>query len=139
MTLTQTEIDAIRARTEAATEGPWEPASLANGYVIAVGEFSVVASVIEYDDNGDIHTTLTQNHENNRQFIAHARQDVPKLLDEIQRLKDILFLEQAEYLEMKRKKNEALAEIERLNGIVELANRAAVSAIAMLGKRGATE
>jgi hypothetical protein len=76
----QTRLDAIRARCEAATPGPWNAIDKGNtvpSYAIrhfAVGEKCVnVASGIS-PKTGDA------------DFIAHARTDVPDLLDEIERL-----------------------------------------------------
>ena len=76
----QTRLDEIRARCEAATPGPWNAIDKGNtvpSYAIrhfAVGEKCVnVASGIS-PKTGDA------------DFIAHARTDVPDMLDEIERL-----------------------------------------------------
>jgi hypothetical protein len=70
----------------------------------------------EVRDNGNGIVVAETHTKVDAEFIAHAREDVPKLLAEIERLRGLLFLEQSEYLEMKRKKNEALSVINRLNG-----------------------
>lgn len=72
------DVEAIRARANAATAGPWEayldpeverydPAVCANGRVVARLEAET-----EWDDV---------------QFIAHARQDIPAMLEEIEALR----------------------------------------------------
>lgn len=79
--LTQEQLEAIRKRAEMATEGPWKLNQDVNGYIYALTPFNVVASVIEYNDDGTEHLTLRNtNHVNNRIFIAEARTDIPALL-----------------------------------------------------------
>ena len=88
--LSQEELNAIKKRAEKATPGPWIPSCLSSGYVVCDDrEFEVIASVMEYNDDGTVYMVFTDNHENNRQFIAHAREDIPKLLVEIERLRKL--------------------------------------------------
>lgn len=76
----------IKARADAATAGPWE-------YRQAVGRPGVwvngckVAAV-----EAPNHPPATQlyGRRNNAEFIAHARTDIPLLLEEIKRLKAML-------------------------------------------------
>lgn len=75
--MTPTELAQIRVRCEAATPGPWvqrgnsvEPH---NSHLVS---FKVYGSVKEMDDTC--------------RFIANARQDVPKLLAEVERLRAAL-------------------------------------------------
>ncbi|MEI2356116.1 hypothetical protein [Mesobacillus zeae] len=75
MTLTQTEIDAIRARVEAATAGEW---------VIEESRYEGLFNVGNQLD--DLSACLMR--PNNAEFIAHARQDVPKLLAEVEYLRN---------------------------------------------------
>lgn len=82
------DLDAIRARAEAATPGPWVTDWDA-GYVVQ-SALSLVADVhgepvraddpLDYDDTG----------QPDAEFIAHARVDIPMLLDEIERLRALL-------------------------------------------------
>ena len=80
--MNQIDIEGIRARADKATPGPWE-----------------------YDDDGlQVFVSLTQTYiadvwSNDTPFIAHARQDIPALLD--------AYTEQA-------------AEIARLEGLVDM-------------------
>lgn len=73
--LTQEELTAIRERVEKATEGPWQP------YYEYDGEARVISHTNDY---GEVATYME---EDNAAFIAHARQDIPKLLAEIDRLR----------------------------------------------------
>lgn len=66
------ELDAVRQRIETATEGPWDTAKLASGWHVM------------YD--GYIVAEIYRNEVENAEFIAHAREDIPKLLAEIDRL-----------------------------------------------------
>ncbi len=75
--LTNTEIEAIRKRAEEATEGPWIiEESRYGGYYNAGNP--------KYDYSACISP------ENDIEFIANAREDIPKLLSEIERLRDEL-------------------------------------------------
>lgn len=77
MTLTQTELEAIKERVEAATEGPWEALKACFG---SVG----------HEVHGDEYVIAGTFYEQNAEFIAAARQDVPKLLADIERLQENL-------------------------------------------------
>lgn len=70
--MTPDELAAIKARTDAASEGPWE----ADEWEINGAEW--VAETYDPDDHGKSRV--------NGNFIAHARQDVPALLAEVERL-----------------------------------------------------
>ena len=75
--MTQEQIDAIKARVEAATPGPYTVGYECDGNgaheILAGGH---VIAKVDYDKNAD--------------FIAHAREDIPALLDEVRRLRDVL-------------------------------------------------
>ena len=71
MSLTTTEIDSIRRRADAATQGPWTPQNW--GVNNAFQEITI-ASFIETEED--------------TQFIAHAREDIPELLTEIYRQRE---------------------------------------------------
>ncbi|MCR8982286.1 ead/Ea22-like family protein [Brevibacillus laterosporus] len=71
--MTREEIGAIRERAEKATPGPWRR-EFSYGITIASDKYIVLddeVGVIRYPD---------------AEFIAHAREDIPKLLTEIERL-----------------------------------------------------
>jgi hypothetical protein len=93
---TELDVAAIRARCEAATDGPWLIDSLESG------EYGLF---IDRDPDAErlgcggrqVAGWLT---EANAEFIAHARADLPAALDEIERLRAAL--------------DEARAEVERL-------------------------
>lgn len=80
--MTKLDIEAIKARAEAATEGPWEVSSEGPGY--PVGIFSRLgtksARTVIYPDD-DYETG-----EPDLEFIAHAREDIPALLTYIDEL-----------------------------------------------------
>ncbi|WP_197261646.1 ead/Ea22-like family protein [Brevibacillus laterosporus] len=68
------EIEAIRERAEKATSGPWWTS----------GGCEVTSQV---DDSHVCDTTLSKgDYVSDAEFIAHAREDIPKLLAEIERL-----------------------------------------------------
>lgn len=66
----EAELQAIKERADAATEGPWEYDDKGDNCINAPG-FEVCTDIMWYD----------------AEFIAAARQDVPKLLAEVERLK----------------------------------------------------
>ena len=100
------DIDAIKARCEAATPGPW--------YAERGGEFDdpyySIPSVCRdrYGDN----SLMVGSDKATADFIAAARTDVPALVAEVERLRDEL-----RHVERTRHSNRVLAaEVERLRG-----------------------
>lgn len=97
MSAVELDLDAITARVEAATEGPWEweddaPDLIAPDpdplfpdwpYTFVITDCNGVASVGPAD----------------REFIAHARTDIPLLLAEVERLRDEYQALHAEHLD----------------------------------------
>lgn len=77
---TPLDLDAIKARAEAATEGPWEAHAL-DGF-----EWSVDRIGDNDDDSGNEVATVWVTGAD-AAFIAHARTDVPMLLAELERLR----------------------------------------------------
>lgn len=79
--MTDDELRAVRERAKAATPGPW-----AVSYDEDVDTFGVVA---EDDGPGDVFIVeeMGQPGQHDAEFIAHARQDIPRLLDEIANLR----------------------------------------------------
>jgi hypothetical protein len=80
------DLDAIEARAEAATEGPWWP----EGKVI--GGWRIYArdreQAPDFTEVGSVREVFvgTGQHDADADFIAHARTDVPALLAEVRRL-----------------------------------------------------
>jgi len=76
------ELEAIRKRCDAATAGPWE--SFVEGRDHLGGNDFIRTGGLD-DQSPDIELLGASTAD--QDFIAHARQDIPRLLDEIQRLK----------------------------------------------------
>ena len=80
--MTSLDLAAIRQRVEKATEGPWntgfdyeknDPIVLAPGYIEHTIDYTLTEGGLEHGKA-------------DAEFIAHAREDIPALLDEIDRL-----------------------------------------------------
>ena len=84
--MTKQEIDAIRARCEAAAPGPWKH-HYGDDYAVVMfpGEGTSNASVRVAEDEWD------DSFSGNAKFIAHAREDIPRLLAEVRVLRQELF------------------------------------------------
>jgi hypothetical protein len=76
------ELGAIRKRCDAATAGPWE--SFVEGRDHLGGNDLIRTGGL---DNQSPDIELLGASVADQDFIAHARQDIPRLLDEIERLK----------------------------------------------------
>ena len=87
--MTPERLQEIKARCEAATEGPWGLFKEAGADII--GNTEII--ILEICCGIRTHATLR---EFNTDFIAHARQDLPDCLDEIERMKSLV---EAAYLE----------------------------------------
>lgn len=86
--ITQERLEAIRQRAEKATAGPWTctDSSVESKYAKSYwwgGEDNEVCSL---SDGGEYIENL--NAEADAKFIAHARQDIPDLLAEVERLRN---------------------------------------------------
>lgn len=127
MTLTQTELDTIRARAEAATEGPWRkdvslltagvndgsnpywnPSGITEGECAWCENFELFGTIKKRGANYHVHANIPEEQsivspvalativpdvyleDADAEFIAAARQDVPKLLAEVARLQSHL-------------------------------------------------
>lgn len=77
--MTDEELDAIAARADAATAGPWFPDydPRDDGADQVVTERLTIAFM----------ATPKVRHERDAEFIAHAREDVPRLVAEVRRLR----------------------------------------------------
>lgn len=76
--LTAQEIEAIRKRAESATEGPWKW----DGDSLTYRKHGMLDPIVWANQYGDITVE-----EPDAEFIANAREDIPKLLAEIERLR----------------------------------------------------
>jgi len=83
--MTQQELDAIRMREQAATPGPWKIAEFYEGHKYA-------ADVLANNTTVFVSACKTAH---DAEFIAHARQDISALLDEVMRLQEALTIETA--------------------------------------------
>ena len=84
--MTQEQLDAIQERVDATTEGPWEQC----GRGIDGGPSSITEVVtLDVECMGYCYggTGLGVQNEAEAEFIDHARQDVPALLAEVERLR----------------------------------------------------
>ena len=83
--MTDKELNEIRTRCEAATPGPW--VSFVEGRNHTSGSNFIKTGS---DSNRGEDIELTGATIADQDFIAYARQDIPSLLDEIQRLRNLL-------------------------------------------------
>jgi hypothetical protein len=81
MTMPDLDLDAIEARAAAATDGPWLPP-------IGSGDVGYVWR----SDDGHFQVAIAcdGNEEANAVFIAHARTDIPALVAEVRRLRQVM-------------------------------------------------
>lgn len=79
--MTQEQLDQIKARAESATPGPWHDQTTDDGYLRVSVNPDDVNGVCGF---GDLEETDYQDHADAR-FIAHARADVPMLVEEVVR------------------------------------------------------
>jgi hypothetical protein len=93
--LTSSELDAIEARANAATPGPWERGATLRERDGKVTTFSEEASVYPPLGEAGPVAVATVAEYDNASFIAHARQDVPALVAEVRRLRGLLAAERA--------------------------------------------
>ncbi|WP_068792795.1 hypothetical protein [Brevibacillus laterosporus] len=79
--MTREEIEAIRKRAEDATVGSWRFCGDKFGDLIVYSP-----EIRGFRNNGGEIAVLTYGSDEDAEFIAHAREDIPKLLAEIERL-----------------------------------------------------
>jgi len=91
--VTEQELKEIRARVDAATPGPWVRWT---GGIVLQDDHSFVCEASHFTDR------LHPGNAADAAFIAHARTDVVKLLDEVVRLKRIIEKELTENDELGR-------------------------------------
>ena len=89
--MNEKELAEIEARAEAATPGPWKPQQgtkyLAMGDMGEEREYFVMRDGDDISICCDCSTPDGEASPENANFIAHARQDVPALCEEVRRLK----------------------------------------------------
>ena len=85
MRMTENEIATIKSRCEKATKGPW--VSYVEGRDHSCGS-NFIMTGCENDRGDDIE--LIGATVDDQDFIAHARQDIPLLINEIDRLKALI-------------------------------------------------
>jgi len=105
--MTREELDAIRARVEAATKGPWEIHRYQEGHDLVQADTYVCSSTgvepwwpefrYNHGHTGVVWVLQSRMYrpadgyapwsQRDREFVAHARTDIPKLLDEVERLR----------------------------------------------------
>ncbi len=83
--LTDDDLDAIEGRSNAATKGPWQ--SYVEGRDHLGGSNVIVTGGLD-DRSPDIEIANVSNAD--QDFIAHSRQDVPRLVAEVRRLRAAL-------------------------------------------------
>lgn len=105
VSLTNEQLEAIRKRVEAATPGPWNWRKL-DGEPFETEMPSLVSPEGDVMDFGYCATFYpvqgTPPEDADAEFIAHAREDVPALLAEIEHLKEIALDILEDYDEAKR-------------------------------------
>lgn len=80
--MTDDELNAIRQRVEAATPGPWYR-DMPHARVCATGR--IIGRIATVTKQGTWSVTVQD--DANALFIAHAREDIPALLAEVERLR----------------------------------------------------
>jgi len=87
------DLDAIRARAEAATAGPWaawldqDGADHMHGLLMVGNAAAVIPDGESYVDGVDVNPIAHTYTPEDREFIAHAREDIPALLAKVERLR----------------------------------------------------
>lgn len=82
--MTNTEISEIESLLKKATSEPWVTDLKNNTWIVSCGEIN------NYHTIATINSNAGMNGENNAKFIANSRQVTQKLIDEINRLKQII-------------------------------------------------
>ena len=127
MTDVGVDLPAIRARCEAATEGPWScrhaDETDSGSWLIQAGDTSIEASI------GDIWEGECDPRPN-AEFIAHARSDIPALLALVATLTEERGTMAAHGIDWIHKAEAAESEVERLRGLVADLREAAQAVLA---------
>jgi hypothetical protein len=84
------DLDAIKARAEAATEGPWRADDEHGLMPGAAPAWCVSRSGADGTYLSDVAYTTGTHEQGDAEFIAHARTDIPELVAEVERLRFVL-------------------------------------------------
>ncbi|MGH2399841.1 MAG: hypothetical protein ACRDF6_08335 [bacterium] len=101
--MTAEELRAIRARLEAASDGPWSVRRIPNSYESGAGDQRTHPCVRGFRVPRRLYNLAWQQCESDATFMANARQDVPNLVTEVEHLRATLQECQAALGELLRK------------------------------------
>jgi hypothetical protein len=87
--MTERELETIRARERAAAPGPWRVSRVANVYPSTVGDGRSHPAVRGLRAPRRVYERAWQQVEADMEFMAAAREDVPRLLAEVERLRTV--------------------------------------------------
>jgi hypothetical protein len=88
--MTSSHLDAIRTRSRNASDGPWSVRRIPNSFPSHAGDRYTHPCVRGFRVPRRIYEVASQQVEADAEFIAHARQDIPALLDELDQLRATL-------------------------------------------------
>ena len=88
--MTSAELQAIRARLEKASDGPWTVKRIPNSYESAAGDRFTHPCVRGFRAPRRLYNLAWEQCEADAEFMASARQDVPGLLTEVEQLRGAL-------------------------------------------------
>ena len=88
--MTPSELAAIRTRLQKAASGPWKVTRVRNHWPSDLGDKFTHPSVRTFRVPKRMYEIATQQVEADAEFMARARQDVPALLDEFDRLRSVV-------------------------------------------------
>lgn len=110
----QEQLNAIKERVTKATKGPWEVAYDTDD------RDHVVDIWFDGEDNGhaEIHDNNFGNAPYNAKFISHAREDVPALVAEVERLQKLLNTEKQNYVDHLKETKDQLNRVTTLDSEV---------------------
>lgn len=85
--MTSLELQALRARLRAASSGPWSVQRIPNSFDSHAGDRFTHPCVRGFRVPRRLYNLAWQQVEADAEFMAHARQDIPTLLEEVEHLK----------------------------------------------------
>ncbi len=88
--MTSLELEVIRTRAGAASPGPWPVRRLENKYPSTIGDGRTYPCVRGFRVPKTLYALAWQKVEADAAFMAHAREDVPGLLQDVIRLRALL-------------------------------------------------
>lgn len=88
--MTSLELEVIRTRTGAASPGPWPVRRLENRYPSAIGDGRTYPCVRGFRVPKTLYALAWQKVEADAEFMAHAREDIPALMQDVVRLRALL-------------------------------------------------